>query len=533
MGGLDKRVMTKLKVACFLLLPLLTQGFSEAGLFDNLLAEETDTIQPCLIQRCEPVCHTASKDTTVSAIHAPTVVLPRNNSVRLCAPDPRCLAANARCRGSIEEQQRASDAKLADAVKRYQQSLAGGREDRRPTSGTRAGTKQGEADKASRPSSSAAEGASFKTSATTSVTSVVRSISDLKAAAWHANNVYINCPAALEFWSDGAGYASQEAYCFDSTASDMALEEELEWGFVDSVAKTAVKTVKKTVVDPVKKTVVDPGVAAVKAAVVDPVKDALDSSSAWLKGVVESNGVQRYIATKGDTAMVAFRGTDASGDWLTNINTAEADWHYAGESVKVHNGFYTQYSWQRADLIKHMQALYDSGIKHFIVTGHSLGGALAQLGAYDLSHYFSAASVDLYTFAPPRPSQTSSAFQSNLKKVVEYQAHVTYKEDIVPCTPPGWDPQANLRHWTGSVWESTDHCDSGITGFVSQLAKYISSIRAQPDVSGGDHSMGFHCSAVGAICGEGGKEHENETPGPETPGPETPAPQAAQLLNDH
>jgi len=111
--------VTKLRQVAWFLLPLVAQGANEVELVDDLLTEEADTKQPCLIQRCEPVCHNAPKDLTVGAIHGPTVVLPRDDSVRLCAPDTKCLAANARCRDSIEEQQRASDARLANAVRHF------------------------------------------------------------------------------------------------------------------------------------------------------------------------------------------------------------------------------------------------------------------------------------------------------------------------------------------------------------------------------------------------------------------------------
>jgi predicted lipase len=114
-----------------------------------------------------------------------------------------------------------------------------------------------------------------------------------------------------------------------------------------------------------------------------------------------STGVNRFLASKSSEArvVVAFRGTDykSEKDVLADINILMPPWPYGGGGT-VHAGFLGQYTEQRSDLLSRMQAQFGAGNRNWLVTGHSLGGALATIAARDLKAQFPSATVDLIVF---------------------------------------------------------------------------------------------------------------------------------------
>lgn len=71
----------------------------------------------------------------------------------------------------------------------------------------------------------------------------------------------------------------------------------------------------------------------------------------------------------------AFRGTASRESWH----------HYFRKKCEVHDGFWDQWNPTREELIKKVQEAYDSFPDfRLIVTGHSLGGAIAIFAAADI-----------------------------------------------------------------------------------------------------------------------------------------------------
>ena len=88
----------------------------------------------------------------------------------------------------------------------------------------------------------------------------------------------------------------------------------------------------------------------------------------------ESGGTQAFLAEGVDYAVLVFRGSDDALDWLNNLNVMPVRWRGAG---RVHNGFSASLEaiW---DEVTH--ALHQA-TRPLLITGHSLGGALAGLAA--------------------------------------------------------------------------------------------------------------------------------------------------------
>lgn len=103
-----------------------------------------------------------------------------------------------------------------------------------------------------------------------------------------------------------------------------------------------------------------------------------------------------YVLNIKDITIVTFRGTerDDIGDWIVNLSAFPAYTSSGG----VHSGFLNAYN-KLAAQVKNV--VKKSGGDKLFFTGHSLGGALATLGA----HFFDDSEQEIYgllTFSPPR-----------------------------------------------------------------------------------------------------------------------------------
>jgi hypothetical protein len=85
----------------------------------------------------------------------------------------------------------------------------------------------------------------------------------------------------------------------------------------------------------------------------------------------------RYVLTFNDAAIIVFRNTDDRADWFVNLDTISAKTRHGD----VHKGFVHSYQPLKRQIIT---LLRNNKPKHLWITGHSLGGALAVVCAYDL-----------------------------------------------------------------------------------------------------------------------------------------------------
>lgn len=152
---------------------------------------------------------------------------------------------------------------------------------------------------------------------------------------------------------------------------------------------------------------------------------------------IDVDDTQCVVALTPEFALVAFRGTESRGDWLRNINVPGRTRNYGVAHRGFLGGFQAVESRVRSAL---------SGIagRKLILTGHSLGGALATLMAAEWQDFMPASWI--VTFG--QPAVGSGAFRMFF---LQHYSGKFYRfvndDDIVPRVPPGYEHVGRLLHF--------------------------------------------------------------------------------------
>ena len=104
--------------------------------------------------------------------------------------------------------------------------------------------------------------------------------------------------------------------------------------------------------------------------------------------------------------VLAFRGSENFQNWFTNLNVFFTTLE-ACDGCRVHAGFQNMWDQIRKDVIGALNDILDEeNIREFLITGHSLGGAIAVLASLDLVHMWDRkakprSGFRVYTFGQP------------------------------------------------------------------------------------------------------------------------------------
>jgi hypothetical protein len=133
------------------------------------------------------------------------------------------------------------------------------------------------------------------------------------------------------------------------------------------------------------------------------------------------------VLRRGDTVVVAFAGTDplALADWLT-------DFSFFVNDDGIHRGFMAALAAGWADLAPALPHAH--GPERLLITGHSLGGALAVLAAQRavIEHGLV---PEVYTFGMPRV--VNEGFARDYDAMLGTRTfRLVHGEDVVPTVPP-------------------------------------------------------------------------------------------------
>jgi pimeloyl-ACP methyl ester carboxylesterase len=154
---------------------------------------------------------------------------------------------------------------------------------------------------------------------------------------------------------------------------------------------------------------------------------------------IEAAETQCFVASTPAVALLSFRGTESVGDWLADLNMAHTRRPYG----VVHRGFYHAFVDVQVQIEQALRALPG---RRLIVTGHSLGGAVATIAAAEWLNTGAFDVASVYTYGQPRVG--SSAWQQLLdSKLGDRFARFVNDDDIVPRVPPGFAHAGKLYHF--------------------------------------------------------------------------------------
>ena len=146
----------------------------------------------------------------------------------------------------------------------------------------------------------------------------------------------------------------------------------------------------------------------------------------------EETDTECFVRVRDNGVAIAFRGTDSPRNWFYDFCFSKRTVPYdnTATDIRVHAGFLATYRSVREKI----HALIPEGACRVIVTGHSLGAALAVLCAVDIQYNFPHKDVEVYAFGCPRVG--NKAFAKSYNKRVFKTLRIVNGNDIVTKLPP-------------------------------------------------------------------------------------------------
>ncbi|MDG4656420.1 lipase family protein [Ectobacillus antri] len=170
-----------------------------------------------------------------------------------------------------------------------------------------------------------------------------------------------------------------------------------------------------------------------------------------------------FILESENKIIVSFRGTQSDPNWVSDSLVNQRTFSYGTKSGLVHHGFLSIYETCRDTI---MDTLLTLPNKSLLVTGHSLGGALATLHILDARLNTSLSDVTLYTFGAPKVGDL--AFRNFYQLHIPNSFRFVNLFDVVPLLPPR---KVKLKKIAQKEWEYT-HVPNSLT-FASNLGSVV------------------------------------------------------------
>jgi predicted lipase len=172
-------------------------------------------------------------------------------------------------------------------------------------------------------------------------------------------------------------------------------------------------------------------------------------------GTLESADVFGFVATDPSKSLivVSFRGSDSIRNWIANVEIDLVNTPICS-SCKVHDGFNNAWLERQASIVAAVNSARAAQLSYgLVITGHSLGGAVATLaGAYFRSIGIN---CDIYTYGSPRVG--NDAFANYASSTSQGStSRITHLNDPVPHLPPGGSIAwlTDYYHTTPEYWLS-------------------------------------------------------------------------------
>jgi len=181
-----------------------------------------------------------------------------------------------------------------------------------------------------------------------------------------------------------------------------------------------------------------------------------------------------FFSEKWKTTFLIWSGTVTLGMWKQDFKAFPMSISQDQPEVRVHEGFLEIYKSVK-EKIKH---LYDTkykgilGSEAFVISGHSLGGGVSPISAYDLVSSGTVADpTSVITFGSPRSGNNDFAME--YKKLSLKSLRIFNTEDIVPMLPFPSVPVGFLFNGTSENKNlQYTHVDDGVS-FTVNLGNWI------------------------------------------------------------
>jgi triacylglycerol lipase len=171
-----------------------------------------------------------------------------------------------------------------------------------------------------------------------------------------------------------------------------------------------------------------------------------------------------FIAAAAGMTAISFRGTQSHADWLADFDALVIDNPFGAGSV--HQGFASVYCRIRASVVAALQ--HQAG--PLIITGHSLGAALATLCAADFAR--AGWRAIMYTWAGPRVGLPNFADWFDAHVPEAYR--IVNMWDVVPRVPSAIHGYKHVGHGVlvnGGFTTDLHHAHSLDLGYKPGLEK--------------------------------------------------------------
>jgi triacylglycerol lipase len=170
----------------------------------------------------------------------------------------------------------------------------------------------------------------------------------------------------------------------------------------------------------------------------------LRALSTFYGGSVEPLG---FIAESRNTIVIAFRGTQLQQspfDIFADLDLAQIPFPYVRGAGMTHRGFTRLYGRLRGSILEVLKN--GSTRKRLMITGHSLGGALATLCAVDVAVNSKFRTPIAYSIGSPRVGDETFCNAFNRKVANNWRIYNEY--DLVTRVPPQtYDSPITGRSW--------------------------------------------------------------------------------------
>jgi len=157
------------------------------------------------------------------------------------------------------------------------------------------------------------------------------------------------------------------------------------------------------------------------------VKDVLYDSETDLQGYTG-------ILKPENTIYVIFRGSSSKLNWEADLEIIRVPYYTFPEcDCSVHTGFYkATNNLKEATINSVLKLQKEYGYKNIIITGHSLGAAIAQLISMELF----AIDIKTYIYNFGQPRIGNDKYAEFINKNMKWLYRFTHNKDMVPHIPP-------------------------------------------------------------------------------------------------